>query len=44
MQNVTVADLPIPTYDRSVVAVPSPGDGLGYWAGGPSAVAPTGPW
>lgn len=30
--------LPVPSPDRSTVVVPAPGDGPGYWAGGPSAV------
>jgi hypothetical protein len=34
--------LPIPDLTRSTVVVPAPGDGLGYWAGGPSAVAADG--
>lgn len=42
MPSVSLADLPIPRYDRSVVAVPAPGDGPGHWAGGPSAVATDG--
>jgi len=29
---------PVPDPDRATVAVPAPGDGPGYWAGGPSAV------
>lgn len=29
---------PIPSYDRSVTAIPAPGRGPGYWAGAPSAV------
>jgi hypothetical protein len=29
--------LPRPNVDRSEVVVPAPGDGAGYWAGGPSA-------
>jgi len=28
----------VPRPEQSVVAVPPPGDGPGYWAGGPSAV------
>ena len=31
--------LPRPRPDASRVVVPAPGDGPGYWAGGPSAVA-----
>jgi hypothetical protein len=30
--------LPPPSPERATVVVPSPGDGPGYWAGGPSAV------
>jgi hypothetical protein len=30
--------IPVPDYERSQVVVPAPGDGPGYWAGGPSAV------
>ena len=30
--------IPVPDYDDSQVVVPAPGDGPGYWAGGPSAV------
>jgi hypothetical protein len=29
--------VPVPDYERSEVVVPAPGDGPGYWAGGPSA-------
>jgi len=29
---------PMPSYERSVVVVPAPGAGAGYWAGAPSAV------
>jgi len=29
---------PIPSYERSVVAIPAPGAGAGHWAGAPSAV------
>jgi len=29
---------PMPSYERSVVAVPAPGAGAGHWAGAPSAV------
>ena len=31
--------LPVPDLTRSTLVVPAPGDGPGYWAGGPSAVA-----
>jgi hypothetical protein len=35
--------LPVPSWDASEVVVAAPGDGQGYWAGGPSAVlAPDG--
>jgi hypothetical protein len=30
--------VPLPQPDRSVVAIPPPGEGAGYWAGAPSAV------
>jgi hypothetical protein len=33
------SEILVPRPDQSVVAVPPPGDGPGYWAGGPSAVA-----
>jgi hypothetical protein len=33
-----VRDLPLPSPDGATVVVPAPGDGPGYWAGGPSAV------
>ena len=32
-------EIVVPRLDRSAVAVPPPGDGPGYWAGAPSAVA-----
>jgi hypothetical protein len=35
----TNSEILVPRPDRSVVAIPPPGDGPGYWAGGPSAVA-----
>lgn len=31
-------DVPVPSPGRSVVVVAAPGEGTGYWAGGPSAV------
>ncbi len=31
-------DFPLPGSGRAAVAVPAPGDGLGHWAGAPSAV------
>ena len=34
--------LPTPDLTRSTVVVPAPGEGVGYWAGGPSAVAADG--
>lgn len=34
--------LPTPDLSRSTMVVPAPGEGLGYWAGGPSAVAADG--
>jgi len=33
----SLPSVPIPTYTRSVLAVPPPGEGEGYWAGAPSA-------
>ena len=30
--------LPVPDLDRSTLVVPAPGEGPGYWAGGPSSV------
>ena len=30
--------LPVPSPERSRVIVPAPGEGRGFWAGGPSAV------
>lgn len=30
---------PLPTFERSTVVVGAPGNGPGYWAGGPSAIA-----
>lgn len=33
-----VAGAPLPSYERSVVAVAAPGTGPGHWAGAPSAV------
>jgi hypothetical protein len=32
------AAAPVPSFDRSVVVVPAPGDGHGFWAGAPCAV------
>jgi hypothetical protein len=32
------ANLPVPSPERATVVVPAPGDGPGYWAGGPTAV------
>jgi hypothetical protein len=32
-----VADFPLPGSGRAVVAVPAPGNGLGFWAGSPGA-------
>jgi hypothetical protein len=34
----SLADAPLPDYAASVVAIPAPGSGPGYWAGAPSAV------
>lgn len=34
--------LPVPDLARSTLVVPAPGEGSGYWAGGPSAVASEG--
>jgi len=36
------SDVVIPRPDEAVIAVPAPGSGAGFWAGGPSAVAADG--
>ena len=34
----TADTLPVPSPDNAKIVVAAPGDGPGYWAGGPSAV------
>jgi hypothetical protein len=34
-----LVDVPLPHIDDATVVVPPPGDGVGFWAGGPSAVS-----
>lgn len=34
-----LVDVPLPRINESTVVVPPPGDGIGFWAGGPSAVS-----
>jgi len=36
-----VDSLPVPSPDDATLVIPAPGDGPGYWAGGPSAVLGT---
>lgn len=38
MSTIPPLTIPVPNYEHSRVVIPAPGDGPGYWAGGPSAV------